>query len=163
MIRGILRGIMPKILFTKGGKRPPNSGRQKGVPTKAKIEFETASQVLEKIGLNPIERQARMADGDVPCGVCFGKGKTKFQPKRRKPKPGTDPLAFDFEDVDQHESLSERTCQSCYGSGREQISPELRQRCLSDLAKYVYPTLKQIEHTGPAGEPLPPIRVEWVK
>lgn len=40
------------------------------------------------------------------------------------------------------------------------IPSELRAKCASDLAQYVAPKLKAIEHTGADGEPLaPPISV----
>ena len=137
---------MPKGEHLRG-RKPPGSGRKKGVKDKKKVEFETASQILERMNMCPIERMARMADGDVPCGVCFGKGKTLWQAGK---KP---------------DDLRERICQSCYGSCKEKISPELRQRCLAELANYKHAKLKAVEHTGPAGGPIQHavISVEFVR
>ncbi len=48
----------------------------------------------------------------------------------------------------------ERTCQSCWGSKLEKISPELKHAAYKELAKYTYPQLKQIEHSGTDGGPI---------
>ena len=149
---------MPRGAHFIGKGKTPGSGRKKGVPDKAKVEFESAKQVLERMGLNPIERLAKMADGDVPCGVCMGTGKTRWQPKKRKALEG---MELDEEPFD---STKERTCQSCYGSGFERISPADRSRAASELAKYVQPQLKAIEISGNADRPIvTEIRIEFIE
>ncbi len=67
----------------------------------------------------------------LACSVCRGKGKTEFQPAR-----GASGI---------------RRCQSCWGSGKETISPELRVNTSLQLLNYGYPKLQAIEHTGDAG------------
>ena len=59
----------------------------------------------------------------------YGAGETKYQPAHG------------------HDKLLERTCESCYGSGKEKISPELKARMYAELAQYVRPKRKAIEHT----------------
>ena len=58
----------------------------------------------------------------------------------------------------------ERTCESCYGSALEKISPELKGKMNAELAGYIYPKLRSIEHSGEDGGPLMPpiIRVVYV-
>lgn len=140
---------MPQGDNLRGKPRHPLAGRKKGQKTKVKIEFETATQVLERMGLNPTERMAQMANGDVPCGVCFGKGKTRWQPRRRKALEG-----LELEEQPEADTTKERTCQSCYGSGKEQVSPELRGKMLEALSRKVHPDLKAIEHSGAGGGPI---------
>ncbi|MBZ5607253.1 MAG: hypothetical protein LAP38_03275 [Acidobacteriia bacterium] len=100
-------------------------GRAKGTPNKLTRE---AIEILERLGCNPIEGMARIAQGDVPCRVCRGKGKTLYQPARGK-------------------ELAERTCESCYGRGLEIITPELSGKMYAELAQYIFPKRKAIEHT----------------
>src|SRR5215831_4695347 len=71
---------------------------------------------------------ARIAENDLPCGVCRGSGKTKYQPKREA------------------KEYLERICESCYGSGKEACSPELRGKMYSELAQYIAPKRKAVEH-----------------
>jgi DnaJ-class molecular chaperone len=85
---------------------------------------------MARLNCDPIEGMAKIAAGDVPCGTCHGKGKTKYQAAKGEAK------------------LLERTCESCYGSGKEKISPELKGRMYEQLAKYKHPQLKAIEHSG---------------
>src|SRR5262249_32899348 len=43
------------------------------------------------------------------------------------------------------------TCRHCGGTGKEPVPIELRARMHSELAKYVAPQLKAIEHSGDVG------------
>ena len=139
---------MPPNRFQPGSKKPPNSGRIKGVPAKRKLEFITALQRCEEMGFDPIQAMILLAKGEAPCGTCHGKGKTKFQ-------PGTAEAGH----------YSERTCQSCYGSGKEKITPQLRGAMAEAVARKTHPDLKAIEHSGTAGGPIQfaTIPVEFVK
>lgn len=67
----------------------------------------------------------------VPCGVCRGRGKTKY----RLPDKG----------------IAERLCESCYGTLWESCSPELRGKMYAELAQYEHPKRKAIEVTGEGG------------
>ena len=62
-----------------------------------------------------------------PCGVCRDSGRTNYQPRG------------------ENKELGERTCESCYGSGRENCSPELRGKMYSELAQYIAPKRKAVE------------------
>lgn len=112
-----------------GGKRA-GGGRKKGVPNKLTAQARDA--------LGPLIGKARETAEQIlsltlACSVCRGKGKTEFQPKGDNAAPGI------------------RRCQSCWGSGKEQISPELRARIAIDVLDYGHPRLKAIEHTGKDG------------
>src|SRR5215469_2800753 len=95
---------------------------QKAASTNAHLRYPRSSN-----GLGVTHSQVRIAENDLPCGVCRGTGKTKYQPKR-----------------EQKEYL-ERVCESCYGSGMENCSPELRGKMYSELAQYIAPKRKAVE------------------
>ena len=111
--------------FVKGTPKPPGSGRKKGTPDKASA---TATQILERLGCDPISGMVMIASGEVPCGTCHGKGKTKVK--------ASDGTFFD------------RTCESCYGSLLEKVTPDLRGKMYAELAKYRHPQLKAVELSG---------------
>ena len=115
--------------------KPVNRGNAgKGRPKGSKNRnLSEVSEILARLNCNPFEGMAFIAEGDVPCGVCKGKGRTKFQPHQGSDDPG------------------ERICQSCWGSKKEKISPQLRGEMYKALAKYVKPELKAIEVTGADG------------
>lgn len=118
-------------------------GRTKGTANKV---TQGVAEKLERLGCDPITGLATIAGGDLPCNVCRGEGKTKFQPARGLTK------------------LATRTCESCYGSGKEKVSPGERLKAYSDLASYVYPKRKAVEHTGLDGGPIQhAMRVTFVK
>jgi len=82
-------------------------------------------RMLEGLGCDPLEGMARIAMNDVACG-CEG-----------EPTPeGKDPCAL------------------CNGTGQEVVSLDLRAQMFKELAQYVAPKRKAIEHTGPQGEPV---------
>jgi len=45
----------------------------------------------------------------------------------------------------------ERTCRTCFGSGKEPISPELRGKVLAELAGFVAPRLKATDVSSTDG------------
>jgi hypothetical protein len=91
---------------------------------------------LESMSCDPFAVLAAVAIGELPCGLCRGVGKTHFQPMRGRQK-----------------EPKERTCGSCYGSGRERISPGERLKAASELAQYCEPKLKAVEHSSAEGAP----------
>lgn len=149
-------------------------GRKAGVRNK---KSQQAIDILASMNCDPISGLANIAQDNVPCSVCRGKGKTKFQPAARKatakcqmcmgsgtipseganlglrPCPNCNATGWLSEATEQ--KSGERTCQSCWGSKLEKISPELKHAAYKELAKYTYPQLKQIEHSGPGGEEIP--------
>ncbi len=108
-------------------------GRVKGSTNKTK-----GSIALKLAGwkCDPFHVLAQIALGDLPCNVCRGKGKTRYQ------------AASDGD------RTFERVCQSCYGSKWERISPAERAKASSDLAKYIQPTLASMQVSGPEGDPI---------
>ena len=88
---------------------------------------------LEELGCDPIEGMAKIAMNDVECGICGGSGKVEDKP-----------------------------CEPCFGSGKIQSSIELRGNMYKELAQYVAPKRKAIEHTGADGEALIPSSITVV-
>jgi len=78
----------------------------------------------------------QVLDGKLPCGVCRGKGKTKYQPAKGENR------------------LLERTCQSCYGSGFERLSPGERLRAALEIMEYGHAKRKAVEIAGIDGQPI---------
>lgn len=101
-------------------------GRAKGTPNKLTQE---ARELLASLNCDPIEGMALIAMGQMACRTCAGEKRTRYKTKKG--------------------DIATRVCESCYGSGREIISPELSGKMYSELAKYVYPQRKalDIEHT----------------
>jgi len=110
------------------GARPGErlGGRQKGTPNKASQDI---IEKLARLSCDPIEGMALLASGKVPCGVCHGRGKTRYR------IPGTD-------------KVGERLCESCYGTLMEHISPDLRGKMYAELANYAFPKRRAIEVSG---------------
>lgn len=116
-------------------------GRKKGTPNKLTSGIR---ERLEAHGCDPFEVLAKIAKGDLPCGVCHGSGRTKYQPKRGK-------------------QAGERICESCWGSGKDRISPAERCKAASELAQYCEPKRKAVEHSGPGGGGVPiNLKVQFV-
>jgi len=114
-----------------GGRKPGSVNRFKRLREQSNVS-----------GL-PIEKGVIFAemvlDGKVPCGVCHGKRKTKFQPRG------------------EGQAAGERTCQSCWGSGLERLSPSERLRAALDLIEYGYAKKKAIDVTNSDGT----LRPSW--
>lgn len=79
---------------------------------------------------------ALIASGEVPCGTCHASGKTRYR------IPGTD-------------KVGERLCESCYGTLLEKVTPQLRGQMYAELAQYVAPKRKAIEHSAAEGQDIP--------
>ena len=54
--------------------------------------------------------------------------------------------------------MSERTCQSCYGSKYEQLAPELVGKVAIAVRGEAYPQLKAVDHSNTDGS----LRPQWV-
>ncbi len=108
-------------------------GRPKGALNKVNMALKDR---ISKFGCDPFEVLADIANGKLKCGVCFGKGKTRFQPAKGEDRS------------------SLRPCQSCWESGFERISPAERCKAASELAGYLECKRKAVEHSGPDGGPM---------
>lgn len=127
--------------WPKGKPRPENAGRKKGTPNK---KTQAIQDILDRMGCNVFEGMAKIAMGRIPCGTCHGKGKT--------PVKALDGTHYD------------RVCESCYGSLLEKVTPQTRANMYAELAQYIAPKRKAIEHTGADGGPLNhKLEVEFVK
>lgn len=127
--------------FAPGTPKPPGSGRKKGSlarlgATKGPIsqQAKNVAERLNIVGCDPFDILAKIAMGTLPCGVCFGMGKTRYQAGKDR--------------------QFERTCQSCYGSALEHLSPGDRMRAAAELAQYLEPKRKAIEVAGTGGGPI---------
>jgi len=110
---------------------PKYGGRQKGTPNRPTKDI---AEKLAKLNCDPITGLALIAMNKLPCAVCRGKGKTKA-----KLENGT---------------VSERQCQSCWGSLMESVSPETILKAYTELAGYIHSKRKAIEYSGPDGGPI---------
>jgi hypothetical protein len=121
--------------FKVGAPRPPNAGRKKGTPNSATVEL---NALLYGMGCDPKQRLALVAMGELPCTVCRGSGRTKY---KHIAKDGA-------------EQILDRICESCYGTLKEKISPDLIFRASAELLQYQLPKRKAVELTGADGAPL---------
>ncbi len=114
-----------------GQKGNAGKGRVKGVPNKKTRDLQ---ELCDKLGHDPKEAMIRIGMGKMDCQTCRGKGKTKYKIS------GTDRLA-------------DRTCESCYGTMMEKISPALIYQANAEILNYLLPKRKSIEHSGEVGMP----------
>ncbi len=108
-------------------------GRKAGTPNKSTL---TVRERIAKLGGDPVAYLVATMRNIVPCATCRGEGKTKFQPAG----------STRFQGI--------RTCQSCWGSKLEKISPNESADAARTLMDYIAPRLKAIEHTGADGGPI---------
>lgn len=112
-------------------------GRKAGTPNQSTLTVIRQGSEIVKVASQRIQQ---ILNGKLPCSVCRGKGMTKYQPKG--PTGET----------------HERTCQSCYGSKYETLSPELIGKVALEVRAEAYPKLKAIEFSNPDGS----LRPAWV-
>lgn len=129
--------------MAKGGPQP-GSGRPKGVPNKRTLEIE---ERLANMGCHPLEGMAMIASGDVPCGTCHGGLKTRYRlPEGHHAKScAVNKRAMAVVPKCDCEGIGLRTCESCYGTNKERVTPQLRAQMYAELAQYVAPKRKAIE------------------
>lgn len=135
------------------------AGKKTGGRRKGSVNRYTKLKQQVTLGL-PIDKAVAFSelvlDGKVPCGVCHGRGKTKFQPRRKKVDGLWVDGVSDMED-EKTPKLGERTCQSCYGSGLERLSPGERLRAALELIGYGFAKKQAIAVTNPDGS----LRPTW--
>jgi hypothetical protein len=128
---------------------PGNPGRPAGSKNKLTLG---AIAKLAALNCDPLEGLAKIALGDVPCPTCRGELRARYS---------IGPGGFYLDPDDGQE----RTCRTCFGSGREPISPELRGKVLAELASFVAPKLRAVDHSSGDGSMSPQvtgIRVRFV-
>lgn len=120
-----------RMPFVKG--RVKTGGRPKGGPNAI---TRTVQETLARLGCDPFDGMATIAQNKLPCGVCRGKGKTPY----KLPTGEGEPIKIGI-----------RTCESCYGTLFEACSPELRGKMHAELAQYVSPKRKALDITNSDG------------
>jgi len=103
----------------KGERR---GGRQKGTPNK---KTQVVVETLENKGCDPVAMLADIAMGKSKCASCNGKGKFKLKG-----------------------SSKTEICPACKGIGADIVTIDTKVTVLKELAQYVAPKRKAIEHTG---------------
>ena len=113
----------------------PGPGRAKGSKNRRTLEVEAR---LARLNCDPFEGMARIAMAQCPCPTCNGALRARYVV-----------AAFGiYVDPDKGEEM---TCRTGWGTGREPIAPELRGRMCAELAQYIAPKRKAVEHTGNVG------------
>ena len=108
-----------------------SGGRQKGTPNK--INAEVAAR-LAGLGCDPIEGMVKIALRECECPTCQGTLRAKYT---------LGPVGI-YLDPDSGKMM---TCRTCWGTGKEPILPELRGKMFAELAQYIAPKRKAIEHS----------------
>lgn len=133
---------------TRGG------GRKKGTANKKTRDIQ---EKLDRLGCDPHKGMAIIAMNELPCGVCRGKLKTKCklpEGSHAKDCAITEARLIKGKLKCTCDGFTMRVCESCYETGFEACSPELRGKMFAELAAYISPKRKAIEHTGPEGGPI---------
>ena len=94
---------------------------------------------MHRLGCDPITGMCLIAMNQIECGTCRGKLHTKYA------LPAGEHTAECTRSPCSCQGIGTRICESCYGTGMEKISPDLRGRMFAELAKYKHPQFKQIE------------------
>jgi len=122
-------------MAVKGKTNNPN-GRPLGSVNKRSL---AVMELLEGLEVNPIVGMALIASERIVCKVCRGTKKAKY-----------------FFDMEGRAHLrpddgTEKTCLTCLGSGFHPVPIELQGTMFKELAQYVAPKLRAVEHTNPDG------------
>src|SRR5271166_2274597 len=110
-------------------------GRRKGSRNKNSLAIEHRGNPMVLLSSTRVQQ---ILEGKMPCSVCRGKGKTKFQPASHRNADGE----FVLRD------LKDTKCRSCYGSGFEQLDPALIGKVAIAVRGEAYPQLKAVEHSN---------------
>lgn len=116
----------------------PGPGRPKGSRNKLQLRV---AEILERLGCDPIEGMALIMMQRCPCPTCAGSLRARYSMCAAGPYLDPDKGA-------------EMTCRTCWGSGKEPIEPALRGKMAAELAQYIAPKLRSIEHLTPPGSPV---------
>lgn len=130
-------------------------GRVKGQPNRATVDI---VEKLQRLGCDPVAGMASIADNNLPCGVCRGTGVTRYAlPEAQQgdcdrcaPANRKNCLWCSGTGI---KTIGERTCQSCYKTLFEAVSPELRGKMHAELTQYILPKRKALEVSGSLGSP----------
>jgi hypothetical protein len=130
---------------------PTHIGRAKGTPNRS---TQRVVDLCSEMNCDPFEVLAHAVNNTLQCGVCRGTGKTKFQPRSRAQAEAAAKLGLNLPEEEMPDG-SERTCQSCWGSGLERLDPETRLHAAKELAQYLAPKRKALEIQDDQGNGIP--------
>lgn len=115
-------------------------GRVAGVPNKT---TSTVKDALAALGCDVFSGMAHIALGNVICNVCLGNLVSPVQLP-----DGEHAADCPYENLIgvkcTCDGITLRKCQSCKGTGREIVSPELRGKMYAELAQYVEAKKKHV-------------------
>ena len=129
-------------------------GRSKGTPNKQTLSVE---EKLARVGCDPHTGMAVIAVNQLPCGVCRGSGKSFYKLPAGSHAADCDGAMDRKTGLCHCEGIGVRKCESCYGTLYEACSPELRGKMHAELAQYVAPKRKAVDHTNSDGS----LRPSW--
>ena len=122
-------------------------GSRAGIPNKRSGMIRDR---LKEFGCDPTKILADAAMNKLDCGTCRGKLRTRYALPAGSHADGCE--AKKKEGACTCDGISERVCQSCYGSGMEAISVRERVFAAAELLSYTEAKRKAIEHSGIDGE-----------
>ena len=133
---------------------PKAGGRTKGTPNK---RTEAIQEMLDRVGCSPLEGLAAISMRRVPCGTCID---DKREPTgfTRVKLPAGDHAAECAKNEGKRCScggFTKRECQSCGGTLWEKIDVQTKLKADAELAQYVAPKRKAIEHSAAEGQDIP--------
>lgn len=131
------------------GEKTPGSGRQPGQPNR---DTRTVEAIIAAKGVSPHEAMCDIVLGNVECNVCRGSLFTKYILEDGK---HTKECSHNQKETQSDScicnGIGTRPCASCNQTGYEKISPDLRGKMAAELAQYIAPKRKAVEHTGAEG------------
>ena len=113
-----------------------------------------------KEGVDPIIIMSRIAANNIECSTCRGRKRTMYLLSEGHHAKD---CAAQMHQECTCDGIGERICQSCFGTGLEKVSPQLRYQAASELAKYKHPQFKQIEDREANNEPRQAIEIVLVR
>ena len=139
-------------------------GRKLG--SKNLLKKENIDAICERMHYEPEEAMIRIASGDLPCLVCYGRGQTHYAVTdgdgnvKRHPEGFVDENGWDCSD---QPIMALRRCQSCYGRLREHIPVAV----LASMVKAIFdkrvPDLRPVDFQGNAGDDTPRFQVVFLR
>ena len=109
-------------------------GSRAGIPNKNKQAL-IALLEAKYPGYHPVMELAKIANDDVKCTVCAGTGKVN---------EFTGTAILDSGEIDKHTT---KQCEHCI-NGYTPVTMDMKFNANKEVAQYVTPKLKAIEHTG---------------
>lgn len=127
------------------------TGRGNGAIAKSRKEL---ALLLTKWDCDPAEVACRIIKCVLPCGVCFGTGRTPYLKSSSAILPGDESeQKAQIKTLSPHE-IGTRVCQSCFGTRREHSSPELVLAAAKMLINKLMGDISHVTISDPDGGPV---------